>query len=229
MTKTKSKGLEWKQHIIEDIRSCVEKYTHIYVFSVTNMRNNLLKELRNEWKHSRFFFGKNRIMQLGLGKTESDETEENLHKLSARVHGQCGLLFTNKEKDEVLKWFEKYSALEYARSGFRATETVILPEGPLEDFSHSIEPHLRSLGMPVQLTKGIPTLYKEFTVCEKGKILTPEQARILKLISKPMAWFSLDVKCVWSKDGGYESFKADEEIEANENEGSDDNDIEMDE
>lgn len=195
------------------------------------MRNNLLKELRNEWKHSRFFFGKNRIMRLGLGKTESDETEENLHKLSARVQGQCGLLFTEKSKDEVLEWFEKYSALEYARSGFRASETVVLPEGPLEEFSHSIEPHLRALGMPVQLTKGIPTLYKEFTVCEKGKVLTPEQARILKLISKPMAWFSLEIKCLWSKGGGYESIKDDDDEEEDKDKAEkseSDNDIEMD-
>lgn len=221
--------MEWKQHIIEDIRSCVEKYTNIFVFSVTNMRNNLLKELRNEWKHSRFFFGKNRIMRLGLGKTESDESEENLHKLSERVQGQCGLLFTEKSKAEVLEWFEKYSALEYARSGFRATETVVLPEGPLEEFSHSIEPHLRALGMPVQLTKGIPTLYKEFTVCEKGKVLTPEQARILKLISKPMAWFSLEIKCVWSKNGGYESIKDDDEDNDKRTEKSEsDNEVEMD-
>lgn len=47
------------------------------------MRNNLLKELRSEWKqHSRFIFGKNRIMQLALGKTKADEVETDLRKVS---------------------------------------------------------------------------------------------------------------------------------------------------
>lgn len=205
--------MEWKQHIIEDIRNCVERYPNIYVFSVHNMRNNLLKELRNEWKHSRFFFGKNRIMQIGLGRTESEESEPELHKLSLKLQGQCGLLFTNKEKEDVLKWFEEYSALEYARSGFKATETVILPEGHLEEFTHAIEPHLRSLGMPVKLDKGKVVLYKEYTVCEEGKVLTPEQARILKLIGKPMATFSLDIKCCWSKENGFTSLKSDDDDE----------------
>lgn len=49
--------------------------------------------------------------------------------------------------------------------------------GPMEDFSHAIEPHLRALGLPTKLEKGIVTLYKEHTVCVEGKTLTPEQAR----------------------------------------------------
>lgn len=142
------------------------------------MRNNLLKDLRSEWKKdSRFIFGKNRIMQIGLGRTKDDEEDAELHKLSGRLHGQCGLLFTEKSKEKVLEWSENYSALEYARSGCLATETVILPEGPLEDFSHAIEPHLRALGLPTKLNKGIVQLYKEYTVCEEGKMLSPEQAR----------------------------------------------------
>lgn len=97
--------------------------------------------------------------------------------MAKRLHGQCGLLFTDKAKDDVLEWSKDYNALEYARSGFVATETVTLPEGPLEDFSHAIEPHLRSLGLPTKLNKGVIELYKEHTVCEEGKTLTPEQAR----------------------------------------------------
>lgn len=211
LTKTERKGLQWKTQIVDDIRNCVEKYPNIFLFSVHNMRNNLLKELRSEWKKdSRFIFGKNRIMQLGLGKSESEEVEEGLHQLSKRLRGQCGLLFTDKSEEYVLDWSKQYSALEYARSGFIATETVVLPEGPLEDFSHAIEPHLRSLGMPTKLQKGIVTLYKEYIVCTEGKVLTPEQARILKLLAKPMATFTLEIKCSWSRDGGYKTYVNDE-------------------
>lgn len=118
--------------------------------------------------------------------------------------GQVGLLFTEKPKTEVLEWSKKYWAVEYARSGFKATETVVLPAGPLEEFPHSIEPHLRSLGMPTKLQKGVVMLYSDYTVCEEGKVLTPEQARILKLIAKPMAKFQLIMKCSWTKGSGFE-------------------------
>ena len=179
LTKTSKKGKTLKNHIIHDIRVCAEKYERIFLFSVRNMRNNKLKDLRDEWKDSRFFFGKNKIMALGLGKGPEDEVTEGMHKLSAALKGQCGLLFTNRPKAKVLSWMEEYAEDDYARSGFVATETIVLPEGQLPDFSHSIEPHLRQLGMPTALQKGIVALIKDFEVCKKGQVLTPEQARIL--------------------------------------------------
>lgn len=143
------------------------------------------------------------------------------------------MLFTERKKEDVLEWAKNYSAVEYARGGFKATETVILPEGPMEDFSHAIEPHLRKLGMPTKLEKGIVALYKSYTVCADGKVLTPEQARILKLIAKPMAEFRLTIKCGWNKADGFESF-VNQEDSGNEEGGDDDdndneeNDVEMD-
>lgn len=203
--------MAWKQQIIDDIRRCVEKYPNVFVFQVQNMRNNLLKDLRQEWKqNSRFIFGKNRIMQIALGRTKAEEVETDLSKLSKRLTGQVGLLFTETNKKEVLEWAKNYWAVEYARSGFRATETVVLPEGPLEEFAHSMEPHLRSLGLPTKLQKGVVTLISEHTVCEEGKVLTPEQARILKLIAKPMAKFQLTMKCSWTKTEGFELHVADD-------------------
>ena len=46
------------------------------------MRNNKLKEVRSQWKESRFFYGKNRVMQLALGRTEAEEYKEGLHRVA---------------------------------------------------------------------------------------------------------------------------------------------------
>lgn len=178
--------------------SCAEKYPNVFLFSVDNMRNSTLKYIRNEWKDSRFFFGKIAIMKLGLKQAEIDE------ELCDKMEGQRGLLFTTHDKETVVDWFKEYSAEEFARSGFKATETVKLPEGPLPDFSHAIEPHLRKLGMPTKLDRGIVTLYSEFTVCEKGQTLTPEQAKILKLVGRPLATFRVNIECCITKENGFE-------------------------
>jgi len=77
------------------------------------------------------------------------------------------------------RWFKNYSESDFARSGNLATETVTLPPGPLPQFPHSIEPHLRQLGMPTSLQRGVVTLLSEFTVCKANQALKPEQARIL--------------------------------------------------
>lgn len=56
LTKTKKKGLGCKQQLVDEIRRCVEDYKRIFVFSVQNMRNAKLKDLRTEWRHSRYAY-----------------------------------------------------------------------------------------------------------------------------------------------------------------------------
>ncbi|XP_045775214.1 mRNA turnover protein 4 homolog [Maniola jurtina] len=203
LTKTNKKGLLLKQKTIEEIRNSLSKYEHIFLFTVDNMRNTKLKDLRNDWKDSRFFFGKNKVMAVALGRTKSDEVEDQLNLLSKKLKGQCGLLMTNRDVIDVLEWFKTYRATEYARAGFVATKDVILPQGPLEDFSHTIEPHLRRLGLPTSLEKGVIHLIKEYQVCKKGTPLTPEQASILKLLGRQMAQFKVVIKCHWTKGKGF--------------------------
>jgi mRNA turnover protein 4 len=183
--------------LIQDIQEYYEKYPNIYIFSYENPRNTSLQVVRKEWQDSKFFFGKNKIMRLGLEAAEIDE------KFVNDVEGQRGLLFTTHDEDVVTDWFKDFFTEEFARGGFKATEKVVLPEGPLSDFSHAIEPHLRKLGMPTKLDKGIVSLVCDFTVCEKGQILTPEQAKILKLIHKPMAKFHVTIESSFSKEVGY--------------------------
>jgi len=89
------------------------------------------------------------------------------------------LFCVNNEFIQVVKWAEEYEEMEYARSGFVTPESLELFEGPLPQFDHSMEPQLRRLGMPTSLKKGVITLIKPFKVCQKGDVLTPEQAQIL--------------------------------------------------
>lgn len=87
-----------------------------------------------------------------------------------------------------LSWFESYCELDYARSGTEAIQTVILEPGPLNDFSHAMEPQLRKLGLPTKLNRGVITLVEEYCVCKKGTTLTPEQAQILVRIDFLLLW-----------------------------------------
>uniref|UniRef100_A0AAY4D2U4 Ribosome assembly factor mrt4 n=1 Tax=Denticeps clupeoides TaxID=299321 RepID=A0AAY4D2U4_9TELE len=184
------------------LRQCVDTYRHVFIFSVENMRNNKLKDIRTAWKHSRFFFGKNKVMMIALGKGPSDEYKDNLHKISRFLRGEVGVLFTNKTKEEVQEYFGSFKDTDYARAGNTATMAVTLDEGPLDQFPHSMEPQLRQLGLPTALKKGVVTLIKDYEVCKEGDTLTPEQARILKLFGIEMAEFKLSIKCMWNSESG---------------------------
>lgn len=74
------------------MRNSLSKYKNIFVFSVDNMRNTKLKDLRNEWKDSRFFFGKNKVMAVALGRNKSDEAEDQLN-LVCNIFSKLGLEF----------------------------------------------------------------------------------------------------------------------------------------
>lgn len=154
LTKTSKKGLTLKQCIVQDVRACVTKYNSIYVFEYGSMRNNIMKNIRETWKPSRFFFGKKKVLVIALGKNEDDEFEKDLHKLSSIIKGQCALLFTDCSREEVVDWFDTYEAQDFCRSGSTATTTIRLTEGPLKQFPHNMEPYLRQLGLPTKLDRG---------------------------------------------------------------------------
>jgi len=204
LTRTQKKGLELKQDVIKKVQNAADNYARVFVIRVENMRNNKLKEVREEWHHSKFFFGKNKVMGFALGKSPTDEYKDNLHKLNGCLKGQRGLLFTNSTKDEVANWFDSYADVDFARTGCTAEKEVVLKEGPLEQFTHSMEPQLRQLGLPTKLERGVVTITKDFVVCKEGEALKPEQARILKLLGHQMAEFKIHVTAVWSNDGTFE-------------------------
>ena len=122
----------------------------IYVFQCENMRNNKLKTVREAWSHSKFFIGKNRVLAKALGNTEEEEYSDKLHLISKCLKNQCGLLMTNQSEADVVEYFSRLSEPDFARTGGLATETVALQQGPLNMFSHSMEPQLRKLGQFVR-------------------------------------------------------------------------------
>eukprot|EP00951_Prasinocladus_malaysianus_P012895 scaffold96506_cov42-Prasinocladus_malaysianus.AAC.1 len=66
------------------------------------MRNARLKALRDQYQDSsRFVLGNGKVLRVALGKTASDEYQQNLHEVSDRMAGNSGLFFTNLPDAEV--------------------------------------------------------------------------------------------------------------------------------
>ncbi|KAK1271470.1 hypothetical protein QJS04_geneDACA006039 [Acorus gramineus] len=201
LSKTKKKGKDQREAVVNSIRNAIEDYSSIYVFSFENMRNTKFKELREQLKtSSRFFLGSNKVMQVSLGRTAADEIRPGVHKVSKFLRGNTGLFFTNLPTEEVLRMFETYEEHDFARTGSIATEKVELEEGPLTQFSHEMEPFLRQQGMPVRLNKGVVELVSDYVVCEEGKPISPEASRILRLLGVKMATFHLHLICRWASE-----------------------------
>jgi len=198
---TKKQGLEPKEKTIESVRSLVDQYERIFVYSLDNSRNNHLKELRTEFKSdSRFYQGKNKLTQVALGKSAEAEYKDGTHKISEQLIGEVGLLFTNRDAKEVEDYFNSYNRAAFARSTDLSNVTVLVKKGPLPQFSHALEGHLRErLKFPVRLNEGTVELLQDVFLAKDGVRITPDQSRLLKLFGCAIADFNVKLVSKWEK------------------------------
>ncbi|KRX96333.1 mRNA turnover protein 4 -like protein, partial [Trichinella pseudospiralis] len=202
LTVVKKKGRDGKEKLVEEVRRCIDEYKSALVFSVESFRTVQMNQVRHVFKeNSRFFFGRNKVLAIALGRIPSEEYKRNLCKLSSALVGQRGLMFSNLSVDDIIRDLKKLEQPEFARSGNKATETVTISAGPLGQFQFTIEPLLRKLGLPVKLEKGVVMMEQDFVVCKKDCILTPEQAKILELFGIRLAKFKLNPILAWYDDG----------------------------
>ncbi|VDM95505.1 unnamed protein product [Thelazia callipaeda] len=205
LTRVKKKTKEHKVKLVDGIRKCVDTYKHLFVFEIENMRSSKFTEIRQKFKNNaRFFYGKNNVMALALGKSTSTEYAPGLSKIKDFLKGECGLMFTNGDQETVVEYFKKLHITDFARCGQRAVCTVELCEGPLQQFPFSLEPQLRKLGLPTKLDKGVVSLISHHTVCKEGDKLTSDQCRLLKFLNHKMSIFQVKLSAHWSKLEGFE-------------------------
>ncbi|KAH1491802.1 hypothetical protein LV164_005831 [Aspergillus fumigatus] len=216
---TKKSHKEQTRRLYANIRECVEKYDHLFVFSVDNMRNTYLKDVRTEFADSRLFFGKTKVMAVALGHNPENEAAPNLHKLSPYLTGAVGLLFTSRDPESVLSYFDAFRPLDFARAGTVSTRSFSIPNGLVysrggeipasedEPVSHTIEPELRKLGVPTRLVKGKVMLeltdgQEGYPVCKEGEVLDSRQTTLLKMFGVATAEFKVDLKAQWTRSTG---------------------------
>ncbi|KAA0189971.1 hypothetical protein HAZT_HAZT008689 [Hyalella azteca] len=183
-TVNQKKTVQWKQELADKLREQIQHYDRMIVFRFINPRTDLIQDLRKKYRKSKFFLGKNRVLQIALGRTPEEEIDENLHQVSAQLIGQRGILFTNEKLEDIIEFFNSHRVAVHSRPSNLAPMSLTLQPGVLEGFTHNQEPFLRKLGLVTRLKVqnagcGVPELLIPFTVCTKGKRLTAHQATLL--------------------------------------------------
>ncbi|TAQ84621.1 hypothetical protein B7494_g7052 [Chlorociboria aeruginascens] len=210
LTKVDKKGKELTIKLFANVRECLDQYQHCFVFSIENMRNTYLKDVRNEFADCRLFFGKTKVMAKALGSSPEDEYQPATSQLARYLQGDVGLFFTNRDPAAVIEHLASLSKTDFARAGTVATRTFTIPAGVVysmggeiarEDdveMAHSLEPELRKLNVPTALVRGKIVLENEYTVCKEGDVLDSRQTRLLKLFGVATADFTVQLTAYWS-------------------------------
>ena len=196
LTKVKTKGRAGKEELVDKVREAVGEYRNAFVVSFENIRSGPFKVIANQWRaDSRFFLGKNKVIQVALGRTPEEEPADNTHLLSKYLRGNVCLLLSNKGKEAIEKRFSEVEASheDFATAGTKAPYTVFLKQGTeaLDGYAHSLEPQMQLLGLPVKLNFQKIELLSDVYVCREGQTLNVEQCKILKILGHKMANFKL--------------------------------------
>jgi mRNA turnover protein 4 len=216
LTQTSKKTRDHKASVVQDIRSAVDDHESIFLFSYENMRSNLFKKVRMDFrepdmegKSSRIFLGKNKLMQIALGKTPEDEYADNLRAMSKHVTGSVGLLMTSKSREEVVRYFAELAEEDFARAGSIAPKQVVVTNEMMYNFPVSMVEQFRKLGMPIEVDTGKLVLIgnrKEYVVCKEGQELSVEACKILFQFGIKLSEFKVDLVCHWTNNGAITEF-----------------------
>ena len=204
---------EHKSAYIEQVREAVDKHDSLYLFSYENMRSSKFKNVRlhfrgSEETPSRIFLGKNKLLQIALGRTPEEEYSENLRHVAKRISGgSVGLLFTSRPAKEVEEYFSSMVEPDFARAGAISSRTEMVTADMLVQFPVSMMEQLRKLGMPVEIQKGKVVFrdgLSEFRICKEGETLSVEKCKLLVHFGIKLADFRVTLACRWS-NGAYET------------------------
>lgn len=221
-SKTTKNRKDLVRRLAATIQDLATTYRFIYVFNVSNMRNNFIKQVRTAFSDSRVVMGKTKVMMVALGRDAASETVPGVSALGPYVSGEVGLLFTDRDVREVEEAFAGFWNADYARSGAVASREVrIAPgevmtmygvEGGEEDpLPLSIEPQLRKLGVPTRIKGGKVVLEEApeggmidadeegYLVCKEGDALDSRQTSILKILGVRMAEFRIELQAVYDR------------------------------
>jgi mRNA turnover protein 4 len=204
LTQTEKKGTrDHKTQYIQQVRDAIDVHKGLYLFHFENMRSSKFKDVRLYFRdESRIFLGKNKLLQIALGRTEEEEYQENLHHVGKRIKGgSVGLLLTSLPRQQVESYFEQWEEPDFARSGSEAPEQVMVTNEMLSAFPVSMMEQFRKLGMPVEIKNGklLLTDRHEWRLCKVGQNLSAEQCKLLVHFGKKLAKFKVQLAAYWSK------------------------------
>jgi mRNA turnover protein 4 len=203
---------EHKSSYIQQVRDAVDKHESLYLFSYENMRSSKFKNVRLEFRGSdevpsRIFLGKNKLLQIALGRNSEEEYSDNLqHVAKGITGGSVGLLFTSRPRNEVEGYFSSMVEPDFARAGSVSSRTVMATNEMLDRFPVSMMEQFRKLGMPVEIKVGKVILrdgLTEYRVCKDGETLSAEKCKLLVHFETKVADFKVDLVSRWA-DGEFE-------------------------
>ena len=206
------------------MRDNVDSHSSLYLFSYENMRSSKFKDIRvhfsrsssnnpnddndmadvNASSGSKIMLGKNKLLQIALGKSLEDEYSDNLHHVSKLISSNVGILFTSLPSSEVIDYFNNYVEPDYARAGCIASRDVYITNEMLQSQPVTmLEQQFQKQKLPIKISNGKLIVMNDkdkFKLCKKGEVLSVDKCNALKQFQIQLSEFKVELLCRWSND-----------------------------
>ncbi|KAL7069254.1 hypothetical protein ACR3K2_01890 [Cryptosporidium serpentis] len=208
LVKDKDKRKERNTDLINRVREYCTCFKYIYVVTLRNQRNSLLKLFRKKLGDGHFIFGKNKVLRLALGVKPQDEINNNICSVSQLLKGERALIFSNLIPSEMMKVCEDSSSLEFGRTGSIPGISYVLTAGcNIREKLTLPDTVLHKLRLETRIQGENYELASDFTVCETGVPLTDKQAQVLRYLGVPTVKFEIIIEAFWY-DGKFHSLNS---------------------
>ncbi|SBT36816.1 ribosome biogenesis protein MRT4, putative [Plasmodium ovale wallikeri] len=202
LTKVKKKlnKKEMKNMKLTELKKMIEiPNIYIYVLDVRTHSNNNLKNAIEYFKTSggKFFIGKNKLMQLALGSSNESEVKPNVSKISQLLVGNRILLITKDAPLKVIKFFNEYQPEEYIKHGNISTQDVTLKCGDILKVPVSMQKDLQKRRVNFDIVDQKIILRENKVLAEKNKLVSIENAKLLRMLNMKIAKFDIAVLGYW--------------------------------
>ncbi|KJP87970.1 hypothetical protein AK88_02404 [Plasmodium fragile] len=202
LTKVKKKlnKKELKDQKLSDLKNIIQvPNIYIYILDVRTYSNNNLKEAIEYFKpNGRFFIGKNKLMKLALGTSEKSEAKPNVCKVAELLVGNRILLITKDAPLKVLKFFNDFQPQEYIKGGNISTQDVTLKTGDVLNVPVSMQKDLQKRKVTFDIVDQKIVIREDKILAEKDKIISPENAKLLRMLNRKIANFDITVLGYWN-------------------------------
>ena len=152
--------------------------------------------------------GKNKLLQIALGRTPDEEYGDNLREVAKLTTGSVGLLFTSEPREKVESYFYNLVEEDFARAGAVAPRKVVVTHDMVATHPVSMVEQFRKLGLPVEVDNGGVVFVggkTEHVLCKERETLSAETCKALCHFGIRLSEFRVQLICRWSaKDGDFE-------------------------
>ena len=197
LTKVKPKGKDLKTKLHQQLSAFLTLYPTVFVFTYTNFKTEPLRKLRESFSTSKFLLGKTRVLQSALAQHKDLHGIEGLVK---HLKGTSGLLFTKESPESIMEFFYTWRETVNLLPGQICTESICIPKGvgTFDRFANTIEPYLRTLGLPTKVHEGKIEMLADYVVGCAGEVVNVEKSKILRLLNVQQGEMRIELKAVWN-------------------------------